>query len=70
MCYYVDKTEAFIAREVALGNSNVDDPRRTARALILMNNALGIDNLLLPNPDDPESIGRTAGTIWYQTIYG
>ena len=68
--YYVNKTEAFIAREVALGNSGVDDPRRTARALILMNTALGIDNSLRPNPDAPEAIGLTAGTIWYQTIYG
>ena len=68
--YYVDKTAEFIAREVALGNSTVDDPHRTANALILMNNALGIDSLLRSNPDDPEAIGRTAGRIWFLTIYG
>ena len=68
--YYIDKTTRFIVRQVALGRSRVDDPRRTARALILMNNSVGFDNMLRPDPDDPAMVARTISDIWNATIYG
>lgn len=68
--YFIDKTAEFIAREVARGRSPVDDPKRTARALILMNNGLMIDDLTRANPDDPAVTARTSADIWNATIYG
>jgi len=67
--YYIDRTTAFITRQVQLGRSRVDDPRRVAKALILMNNAVGLDNLTRPDPDDPVETARVIADIWNATIY-
>jgi AcrR family transcriptional regulator len=68
--YFIDLTARFIEQEVARGRAKVSDPLRTARALILMNNAVGMDNILREEPDDPAEIGRVIGGIWNDTIYG
>ena len=56
--YYIDRTAAFITRQIELGRSHVENPGRVAKALILMNNAVGIDNLTRPDPDDPIEIAE------------
>lgn len=68
--YFIDKTAAFITREVARGRSRVADPQRTARALILMNNGLMIDDLTRERPDDPAVTARISADVWNATIYG
>ncbi len=68
--YFIERTTAFIEREVREGRSTVADPARVARALILMNNAVGTDNILREQPDDPNAIGRAIGGIWNAVIYG
>lgn len=68
--YFIERTARFIERQVALGRSRVEDPERVARALILMNNAVGTDNMLREEPDDPAAIGRVIGGIWNDVIYG
>lgn len=67
---FITLTARFIRQQVMLGRSKVADPDRTARALILMNNALSNDNLLREKPDDPAAIGRTSADIWNAAIYG
>lgn len=68
--YFIELTASFIRKQVMLGRSTVTDPERTARALILMNNALSNDNMLRDEPDDPRAIGKTSADIWNATIYG
>jgi len=68
--YFIELTASFIRKQVMLGRSALADPERSARALILMNNALSNDNMLRDNPDDPRAIGRTSADIWNATIYG
>ncbi len=68
--YFITLTARFIRQQVMLGRSKVSDPDRTARALILMNNALANDNLMRPEPDDPRALGRTSADIWNAAIYG
>jgi AcrR family transcriptional regulator len=68
--YFIALTATFIRQQVMLGRSNLADPDRTARALILMNNELANDNMLRADPDDPEAIGRTSANIWNAAIYG
>lgn len=67
--YFIDKTAAFIRRQVKLGRSRIDDPGRVAKALILMNNAVGTDNLIRPDPDDPKETAKVIADIWIATIY-
>ena len=67
--YYIDKTAIFIRRQIALGRSRVTDPERTAKALLLMNNAVGNDNLLRAAPDDPVATGRVIADVWNATIF-
>ncbi|MEQ8746226.1 TetR/AcrR family transcriptional regulator [Pyruvatibacter sp.] len=67
---FITLTARFIRQQVMLGRSQVADPDRTARALILMNNALSNDNLLREKPDDPAAIGKTSADIWNAAIYG
>ncbi len=67
--YFIEKTARFIRQQIMLGRSAVSDPDRTARALILMNNALANDNMLLADPDDASAIGKTSADIWNAAIY-
>lgn len=67
---YVDKTEAFIRRQVALGRSQVEEPRPLARTLILMNLAVSKDQIRRPDPEPPARLGRVVGTVWNSSIYG
>lgn len=68
--YFIEKTARFIRQQIMLGRSRVSDPVRTARALILMNNALANDNMLRAQPDDASAIGKTSADIWNAAIYG
>ena len=68
--YFITLTARFIRQQIMLGRSTISEPERTARALILMNNALANDNMLRADPDDATAIGRTSATIWNATIYG
>eukprot|EP00439_Symbiodinium_sp_Y106_P088406 s1_g942.t1 len=68
--YFIEKTARFIRQQIMLGRSTVSDPDRTARALILMNNALANDNMLRAQPDDASAIGKTSADIWNAAIYG
>ncbi len=67
--YFIAKTARFIRQQIMLGRSTVSDPDRTARALILMNNALANDNMLSAEPDDAAAIGKTSADIWNAAIY-
>lgn len=68
--YYISKTQTFIERQCTLGRSAVTDPAATARALILMNNAVGVDNMLRTEPQSPAAAGATVAQIWNAVIYG
>ena len=68
--HFIDETTAFIRRQVEAGRSRVEDPRRLASALILMNNAVAHDNLMRDRPDPPEVVARIVGGIWNDAIYG
>ena len=67
--YFITLTARFIRQQVMLGRSQLTDPDRTARALILMNNELANDNMLRAEPDDAAAIGRTSAEIWNAAIY-
>ena len=66
---YIEKTEAFIRRQIALGRSRVDDPRALARVLILMNLAVATDQTHRPVPDTPERLGVVVGQVWIGAVY-
>lgn len=68
--YFVALTARFIRHQVMLGRSRVRDPDNVARALILMNNALGNDRLLNTATMTAQEAGRTSAAIWNATIYG
>jgi len=68
--YFIVLTARFIRQQIMLGRSTVTDPDRTARALILMNNALANDNMLRAEQDDASAIGKTSADIWNAAIYG
>lgn len=67
--YYIEKTTQFIEHQVALGRSRVTDPPRVANALILMNNAVGMDNMFSAAPDDAHKLAEVIAAIWNATIY-
>ncbi len=66
---YIDKTEAFIRRQIALGRSRVDDPRALARVLILMNLAVATDQTNRPEPETPARLGKVVGLVWNGAVY-
>jgi AcrR family transcriptional regulator len=66
---YVDKTEVFIRRQVALGRSRVGEPRGVARALILMNLAIATDQVNRPEPETPARLGLIVGHVWNAAVY-
>ena len=67
---FIDRTTQFIQKQVDRGLSRVEDPARTANALIRMNNAVAHDNLTGINPDAPEAVARVLAGIWNSVIYG
>ena len=66
---YVDKTEAFIRRQIALGRSRVEDPRALARVLILMNLAVATDQTNRAVPETPGKLGFVVGHVWNAAVY-
>lgn len=66
---YIDKTEAFIRRQIALGRSRVEDPRGIAQVLIVMNLAVAKDQLNRPEPQSPARLGRSVGHVWNAAVY-
>lgn len=66
---YVDKTEAFIRRQIALGRSRVEDPRGVGRTLILMNLAVAKDQVSRAEPETPERLGVVVGHLWNSAVY-
>lgn len=68
--YFIELTARFIRHQVMLGRSRVRDPDSMARALILMNNALGNDRLQRGDALDAVTAGRTSADIWNAAIYG
>ena len=66
---YIDKTEAFIRRQIALGRSRVDDPRGVAQVLILMNLAVATDQTNRPEPETPARLGIVVGHVWNAAVY-
>jgi AcrR family transcriptional regulator len=67
---YIEKTTAFIERQVALGRSDAPDPRGLATALILMNVSVATDQALRPEPFSAERLGAVAARVWNAAIYG
>lgn len=67
---YIEKTTAFIRRQVELGRSDATDPEALADALILMNVAVASDHITRDAPFSPERLGATVGRIWNSAIYG
>ena len=66
---YVDKTEAFIRRQIALGRSRVEHPRALARVLILMNLAVATDQTNRTVPETPAKLGAVVGEVWNGAVY-
>ncbi len=66
---YIDKTEAFIRRQIRLGRSRVADPRGVAHVLILMNLAVATDQINRPVPETPARLGVLVGHVWNATVY-
>lgn len=66
---YIDKTEAFIRRQIALGRSQVEDPRGVAQVLILMNLAVATDQINRPEPETPARLGTIVGHVWNAAVY-
>ncbi len=66
---YIDKTEAFIRRQIALGRSRVEDPRGVAQVLILMNLAVARDQNDRPQLDTPAHLGAVVGHVWNAAVY-
>ena len=66
---YIDKTEAFIRRQITLGRSRVADPRGVAHVLILMNLAVATDQINRPVPEAPARLGALVGHVWNATVY-
>lgn len=66
---YIDKTEAFIRRQIALGRSKVEDPRGVAQVLILMNLAVATDQINRPKPETPARLGTIVGHVWNAAVY-
>jgi len=66
---YVDKTESFIRRQVALGRSRVEDPRSLAQALIQLNLAMARDQIGRPEPETPHRLGAIVGYVWNAAVY-
>lgn len=66
---YVDKTEAFIHRQVSLGRSRITDPRGLARVLIIMNLAVAKDQVDRTEPETPQRLGIVVGHVWNQAIF-
>jgi|GEM_PF-1266387 len=67
--YFFSQSAGFIRQQIAAGRSSVSDPDRTARALTLMNHAALNDNFARTDPDTPEQLANTLGSIWNATIY-
>ncbi len=66
---YIDKTEAFIRRQIELGRSRVEDPRGVAHVLILMNLAVATDQIDRRVPETPARLGVVVGHIWNSAVY-
>lgn len=66
---YIEKTEAFIRRQIALGRSRVADPRGVAQVLILMNLAVATDQNNRPEPETPARLGVVVGHVWNAAVY-
>ena len=66
---YIEKTESFIRRQIALGRSRVTDPRGVAHVLILMNLAVARDQNERPEPETPAHLGAVVGHIWNAAVY-
>ncbi|HPG28195.1 MAG TPA: TetR/AcrR family transcriptional regulator [Myxococcota bacterium] len=67
---YVEKTSAFLRREIAAGRSHAPDPEALARTLILMNLSVATEQVLRADPDPPERLGAVVGHVWNAAIYG
>lgn len=66
---YIDKTEGFIRRQIALGRSRVADPRGVAQVLILMNLAVATDQTHREKPETPARLGEIVGHVWNAAVY-
>lgn len=66
---YIDKTEGFIRRQIALGRSRVADPRGVAQVLILMNLAVARDQNDRLELESPARLGVVVGHVWNAAVY-
>lgn len=66
---YIDKTERFIRRQIALGRSRVEDPRGIAHVLVVMNLAVATDQNDRADPETPARLGARVGHVWNAAIY-
>ncbi len=67
---FVDATTVQIAREVDRGRSPVADPKRTAAALVWMNERYLTETLGREPMDDPDLVVDTLTAIWTRVVYG
>jgi TetR/AcrR family transcriptional regulator, ethionamide resistance regulator len=66
---FVDASARRIERDVAAGRSSVADPRRTAAALVWMNERL-LSELLGREPaDDADAVAQALYSVWRAAIY-
>lgn len=67
---YIEKTAAFIRKQIAAGRCDAPDPEVLASALILMNVSLASDQVGRSNPDSPDRLGAVVARVWNAAIYG
>lgn len=66
---FVEAATARIERDVSAGISPVSDPRRTAAALVWMNERFFTEQLGREPFDDAESVAEALLRVWTATIY-
>ena len=67
---FVEVAALRIERDVAAGRSSVADPRRTAAALVWMNERTFSEKLGREPADDPDALADALFGVWRAAIYG
>ncbi len=66
---FIEATARQIEREVVSGRSSVEDPQRTAAALVWMNERFFMERLGREPADDAERVADTLFEIWARVLY-
>lgn len=67
---FVDASAALIEAEIDAGHVRPLDPRRTAEALVWMNERVLNTHFGQHSDVEPEDVGNALTTVWSRTLYG